>query len=247
MRTVGGVGMTLGNRGREMRPIHRNKGLTVGIVFFLSATIAGCGENSAMFTAVQTLRAAAFGAPETEIDRAQTSTIPYALVTARVGDLPAAILVLGYDEPFGQQWFSTNAVSLTTRHGRLIQSVGMPRDIRETRQLGNDPLAESPQDLDGTQKFIRELAGWSPNETTSVIRCVVQPDESERIIIAGLEFDTRRISESCRDDTGFDFENTYWVDVYDGFVWRSRQRWGRGGPVIEIAVLKPPGEESTAD
>ena len=65
--------------------------------------------------------------------------------------------------------------------------------------------------------------------------------ERQKIVILDLDFDTILIREkSSARAVNWKFENLYWVDIYDGFVWKSRQHFVRGLPPMEIEVLKPP-------
>ena len=63
----------------------------------------------------------------------------------------------------------------------------------------------------------------------------------ETLRIVEIDFDTILVRENCQAKTvNWEFENLYWVDPADGFVWKSRQVIARGFPPVQFEILKPP-------
>ena len=63
----------------------------------------------------------------------------------------------------------------------------------------------------------------------------------QKVRILELDFDTILVREKNSARTlNWRFENYYWVDPSDGFVWKSRQVIARRFPPVHFEILKPP-------
>jgi hypothetical protein len=203
--------------------------------------VVGCGENRSIPNAISAIRLAASGGPKTTITRQMIEKIPYASIGAKVGKGPRALLVLGrYDGP-DLHWISGDRAALVTRAGRLVKTVGFPRDLRATTSTMTDPLADAPHRLTAPAPFrrtvdVREAESYITHDLDSILI----PLGPETITIAEIAFKTIHLRE--RNQARFanwTFQNDYWVDIYDGFVWKSRQFFARGLPPVDIEVFKP--------
>lgn len=211
------------------------------VCLVIPTLLSSCGTNSNIAVAEKTIRAALFPPSEPAISREQISKLPYAMITARVGKGPPAVLVLADNSDGARQWMATNAVSIVTRNGRLIRTVGFPHDMRDLRFIGIDPLAGSPQRLVGTANYKITLSLDQSNNRSLLLDCSLSMIGPEKIEIVELIFETVRLEETCISDKQKNISNTYWVDAFDGYVWQSRQRWDRDQPAISLSVLKPAG------
>jgi hypothetical protein len=62
------------------------------------------------------------------------------------------------------------------------------------------------------------------------------------IEISGIKIKTVLVRElNTAFSINWSFTNFYWVDEFDGFIWKSRQHIARSFPPIEFEVLKPAG------
>lgn len=201
--------------------------------------LGGCGADGVWGNAFQSIKLAVKGAPELEISREEVNQIPFAMISARIGKMPGAILVLAEIRGGANYWMATNNVSLVTKSGRLIRTIGLERDLYFSNFDGGDPLASAPHKLSHEIKYSGYMELRSPVPDNFAVECTLVPLEPERIIIAELEFETLHLVESCRTSKGWKFKNHFWVDPFDGFIWQSRQYFLKGyGPMI-IKVLKP--------
>jgi hypothetical protein len=209
-------------------------------------SLSSCGGPNQVFgEAGQTLRNVVFGPPETPIPRATVAKLPYASITAKVGDLPRGLMLLGRMAGQDLHWVSSNRVALITRRGRLVKTVGMPQDLRDMRMLGEDPLAQGPHRLNQPVSYARALNLERPEYYELLVDSVLTPVGPRRITILEIEFDTVLLTERNSARTiNWRFENQFWVDPEDGFVWKSAQHIGREVPVLNIEVTKPPGPPS---
>ncbi|MFQ5535116.1 MAG: YjbF family lipoprotein [Sphingomonadales bacterium] len=209
----------------------------------LAFLVAGCVRDPVISNAVSVFRHLTSGQSDQPIDRETVANVPYALVTAKIGKGPRAVLVLHQRNDLDLHWMSADKITLITRQGRIVKTAGLPENIALTIHSLADPLTNSPHELTGPTRFhrtidVRKASGY----ITIPIESELKPIRPERIKIVGLGFDTILIKETCRARTAnWRFENFYWVDAYDGFVWKSRQHVARDVPPITMEVLKPAG------
>lgn len=203
--------------------------------------LGGCGSNPAFSDAAQTARNLILGPPENPIPRASVAKLPYASIAAKVGDLPRGLLALGRIDGNDQYWVSSNRIALVTRRGRLIKTVGLGQNLRDSRTEGEDPLALAPHRLTGPARHVRHLDLSDPEYYDLIVDSVLTPVGPEKITILEIEFDSILLTERNSARTlNWRFENRFWVDPGDGFVWRSIQHFGRHYPSLLIEVAKPP-------
>jgi hypothetical protein len=220
------------------------RGLLAGAA---AVSLGGCGNNQVFGEAAQTLRNLTLGPPETPIPRATVAKLPYATITAKVGDLPRGLMGLSKIAGQDLHWVASNRVSLVTRRGRLVKTVGLPQDLRDTRAVGEDPLAQAPHRLAQPARSVRLLDLARPEYYEMPIDSVLTPVGPQKITILEIEFDTVLLTEQNSARTlRWRFENQFWVDPEDGFVWKSVQHIGRELPVLQIEVAKPPAPLAAA-
>lgn len=160
---------------------------------------------------------------------------------AKLGNGPRAVLLLERIENNGRYWVSAERATVVTRNGRIVKTAGFEQNLAHTQATQEDPLARSPHEMDAPKSYFREVDLRLEDRYESIaIDSVLEIVGPRTIEILDLEFDTILIREKSRARTvNWKFENLYWVDVYDGFVWKSRQHFVRGLPPMEIEVLKP--------
>ena len=116
--------------------------------------ISGCGVDGVWGNAYETIKIAVKGAPELEISRESVDQTPYAMITARIGKLPGAILVLAEQKGAVNYWRSSNNIRVVTSSGRLIRTIGLDRDLNLMHIEGNDPITDAPHRLEGKVRDI---------------------------------------------------------------------------------------------
>ena len=208
----------------------------------LASTLAGCASRDpVMSNAFSVARYLFAGRPDQKIDRETVAKIPYATVSAKIGKAGRTLLVLGQRQRNDLFWVSADNAGLITRFGRLVKTVGLVENLIATEPLVPDPLQRNPHRLAGQLDSSRivDLDAGNGYETYR-IDAMMAPMGPETITIAGLDFKTLKIREVNRAVTvRWKFVNFFWVDIYDGFVWKSRQHFTRGLPPVDLEVLKP--------
>ena len=180
------------------------------------------------------------GMPDVEVTRAIVNQIPYASISAKIGKGPRSLLILGRYDGDDLHWLSADNATVVTRGGRVVKTSGFPDNIRSTQYLDPDPIARRLHLLNAPRHFSRSM----DFDAGSLYGLVVDSEFHNRgeieISIAELNLRTVLIEEVNKARTiNWEFSNYYWVDVFDGFVWKSVQYISRTFPPIEIEVLKP--------
>ena len=163
-------------------------------------------------------------------------------MTARVGSGPQALLLFARQLGEEQHWISALDRSvLALRGGRVVRTFGFPENLKETRFSGADPVNRSLHKLRGREESIRYVDFDLSSNFNLAIESSFESLGPRKIQILELDFETMLIQEknTCR-TLNFQFDNLYWVDPEDGFVWKSRQVISRTFPPVQIEILKPP-------
>jgi hypothetical protein len=196
-----------------------------------------------MRNAFDTAKAQIFGYPDLPLKRTSIAKLPYASMTARVGKGPQALLILGRIENGVEHWISgIDRSILALREGRIVKTFGFPENLKDTRSPFEDPVNRLLHKLDEDVRHVRYL-DFDKNQSYGLpVESTFHKLGERKIEIVEIEFDTVLVVERSRATAvPWEFENFYWVDPGDGFVWKSRQYIARSFPPVEFEILKPPG------
>ncbi len=167
----------------------------------------------------------------------QAAAVPYASMGVRLGDGPEVMIILASDMGGQRLWTSAARIAITTESGRIVRTEGFTHDLGSYVPIGD---AE-----ENGARTVRWQADFPDLKLYSIlILCRDKQVRDETIVILGKDIHTRRIDESCSSESSqldWSFENTYWVDPANGFVWRSIQHVHPQLDAIETEVLRPPG------
>ncbi len=212
---------------------------------FAPILCSGCGENAIGNNVIALVRGR-MGPPAPQITRDYADKLPYASMAVRLGGKDAALMVLARVEGRDLIWRAGQHVVLTTRAGRIVQTAGLPGNIRNTWIQGADPLAYRPQSLTRPVKFVRaiDIEAVDGKIQTIDLRATLTPAGRQPVTIYGMSFETLALVEHNQ-AAGYDwsFTNRFWVDTGSGLVWQSRQSIVVGVPEILTQLMKPPQSE----
>jgi hypothetical protein len=219
--------------------------LQILVVSALLGSLPGCAELPLVVNASEAIGYAIFGSADAEIDNESISQMPYASLSAKIGSGPRSILVLGKKENGHEYWFSADQAVLVTKDGRLIQTAGFPENLKHTAFKGRDPVNRllhlkkyglANQALQSTRNIDVSMG----NRFGIPVRSHYKTIGDREIQIRGIKIKTILVVEN---NTAFSinwsFNNYYWVDAFDGFIWKSKQHISRNFPPIDIEILKP--------
>jgi hypothetical protein len=206
------------------------------------AGLSACGENRTGRTVVDAFRLAIIGQPDAPISRQTVANLPYASIAAKIGKGPRSLLILWQASNDELLWLSADNAAIVTRHGRVVRTAGLPENIRSTQSDRSDPL-ELGLHKQASAHYSRIVDfGRDHAVNVSQIDSLLERVGPRDIVIEEIAFKTVVYHEQCEDRSrNWNFQNKYWLDPVDGFVWKSRQHIARSFPAIEIEVLKPAG------
>lgn len=212
------------------------------LVAALSFILTGCLESPISTSAIEFVRARLVGAPEPSVTRKYIAKLPYATMMARIGDGPKALLILGKIENGDQHWISPSDRSVVVlRHGRIVKTVGLKHNLLATKRNKQDPVRDTLHRLRSPKSHIRYIDIEIGPHYGMPIHSVLDHPTNTITNILTIEFDTIMVRERNRAQTiRWEFENVFWVDVGDGFVWKSVQHIAPDMPALSYEILKPP-------
>jgi len=173
------------------------------------------------------------------LTRDEVTRIPYASIAVRFQDNAQSLLVLGRYDGDDLHWISTQREVLVTRRGRLVQTYGLPDDIRETRFMTDDPVGKPIEAESGTV-CLRTIDLEPRHVDGIVIRSRFENAGRSPLTILGSTHATDEwVEANVAPDLDWSFSNRFWVDADTGFVWKSLQHLSPRLPPLEIIVYRP--------
>ena len=207
-----------------------------------SLLLGGCANSPAISNALDVAKVQVFGYPNLPLRRSTIAKLPYASMTARVGKGPQALLLLARSDGEEQHWISgLDRSVLALRGGRVVRTFGFPENLKNTRADEIDPVDRLLHKLTGPVRHTRYIDLDRGPHFDLVMDSVFESLGPQKVRIVELDFDTILVREKNVARTlNWRFDNLYWVDPADGFVWKSRQVIARSFPPVHFEILKPP-------
>ena len=224
--------------------IFRFRLLTCTGLFAGCVALAGCTNANSNYIQYFQLIRQSFSQPFNNgaVPREQAASIPYASMGYRLNGARQNLLVLATDTNGDLLWTSANHVVLVTRDGRLVRTVGLPRNIASVTPTLNAAMTPPSQVLKSAFTSVRSADFPDDGHYSVPIQCKTISRGRATITILGKALSTVRADEICESSSlGWSFRDSYWVDAQSGFVWRSIQHLTPKGDTVETEVLRPPG------
>ena len=176
------------------------------------------------------------------VTRAQAASISYASLGYRIDGGNEGLLVLATDNNGDLLWTAASHVVLLTRGGRVVRSVGLPRDVAAMAAQGAASLPPLSDALRSPFRSTRLLDLPDIGAYGILLDCVTTARGPQTISIIGTTIPTVRVDETCRSaKPRWSFTDNYWIDPSSGFVWHSVQHLHPSGTTIQIEIFRPPG------
>jgi hypothetical protein len=206
----------------------------------LFGLLTACADSPVIENAVDAVKYLVVGLDDEEINRDTVNKIPYATISAKIGRGPKSILVLGKKQGADLHWFSADNAVIVTRNGRIVKTAGFSENIINTYGRRSDPVNRQLHKPDFPRYSLRTI-DIDKNQLFGIpVISEFKISGPREITISGIKIKTILVQEyNSSKSINWDFSNMYWVDVYDGFIWKSRQYISRSFDPIEIEVLKP--------
>jgi hypothetical protein len=217
--------------------VQMSRAARIAACFLAASALSGCGSDSDFGElggmAWKSIGSIGGGGPG--IERSQAAAIPYATRGARYGSNAEALLVLATKSGDETEWLAGTQVSIVTRAGRIVRTVGLPYNLTGFEgPIANTGAAAAPGSYHYLMDFSdRHLFGIFVNCTQADIG-------AERVEIIGGSHDTRHIVETCHaPQIDWDFQNDFWKDVGTGYVWESVQNIHPAADELTLEMLRP--------
>jgi hypothetical protein len=170
----------------------------------------------------------------------QAAAVPYASLGFRLDGGSQTLLVLATNNNGDQLWTAKSRIVLLTRNGRLLRSVGLPKNrgsTTDTQSSTPPPAAAVKAPFRSTRIVdLADIGAYSVR-----LNCSATARGLQLIRILGTAIVTIRVDETCQSESlRWSFTDSYWVDAESGFVWKSLQHPHPGGGTLEIEILRPP-------
>lgn len=209
----------------------------------LGLGLAGCGLSPTLDRVGRTVASR----PKTDsgypLSIEQIKASPYATLGARFGSGAPIVMVLATADGRDLHWVSADRAILVTREGRLIQTAGLPRDLRATQYVAADPLPQIFRS--GSAESAPRIWRYVDMSNKDAFGVVVESRYSilgtEAISILGSEHQTLRVRERVRVPSWrWAADNVFWIDQQTAAVRKARQQYCPEVAAIEYEILKPP-------
>ncbi len=209
----------------------------------LALGLAGCGASPTLDLVGRTIS----GRPKTDsgygLSIAQIKDLPYASLGVRIGGGAPLVMVLATVEGGDLHWVSSDRAILVTRAGRLVQTVGLQRDLRATQYVADDPLRQIY--MSGSVAAAPLVWRYIDLSNKDAFGVVVESQFSivgdETLSILGAPHETLHVREHIRMPTWrWSVSNDFWLERDSGRLRKARQQYCPEQAAIEYELLKPP-------
>ena len=150
-------------------------------LLFTSVLLAGCAGFGDFFLVSATARALLDD--RYPVDRTQIEESPYAALGARFGNGPRVVLNLAQADGQGLHWIGQDNIVVVTRHGLVVQTVGLPCDIRAVQLEPHDVFRGGLLNLGTAYDNSPRIADFVPGERGVLLSSRLSAPKDENITI----------------------------------------------------------------
>jgi hypothetical protein len=193
-------------------------------------------QDSDLYKVGTVLVASVTDDPE-KIPRDRAAAVPYASMGLELGSTPELLLVLGTNTAGELDWYAGDQVFVRTRKGRITRTVGLPFDLGGLREVpvpnaivnaASPPAAQYSLDFPDIGIF------------GAAAQCIRTSMADETITILGSAIPAIHVVDHCTVSAmRWNFNNDYWIDKGNGYVWRSMQHIHPNSPPVVLEVFRP--------
>lgn len=216
--------------------------LRTSAAVLLLACVSGCSSQSgsAEWSQMFDMVSGQFsGGSSSNVTLEQAASVPFATLGVRVGDGPQGMVVLAGETGGDLLWTSKARIAVTTRHGRIVKSSGLPRNLDSVYFPAGDQILEAAKG--GPPLESQRMSDfWDLNRYSVPLHCVAVSRGADPITILGKTIATVRVDETCEGSTmEWSFTDSFWVGS-TGLVWKSIQHYHPDYEPLELEILRPP-------
>lgn len=209
-----------------LRTISR-MGIAALITALLVACSGGTGQNQSQVAALIQIREVIKtnreikNAKPREVTREVIDQIGQTLVEVEVPrrDLTGYFFLDSVRGPV-QVWVDSSGAHLVLREGLVTGTRGVGDDLKSSSYASTLEAIKRGSGTSRRQYFVANGLGQQDQINAT---CTYSMLGAETLSIYGLTHATRKVRESCRTDSGQEFQNTYWIETSSGLVRQSSQ------------------------
>lgn len=162
---------------------------------------------------------------------------PYYQLFARTST-GQGVLILGNIDGAREDWYGHGGIVVFIRHGRVVQTAGLPQNLEGLYEVARNPFARGLQYL-STPTTITYRVDWSGYRYGVPVRATLTPKGMQMVTILGHARQLLQIDESLDAPAAhWQALNRYWVDPVTGLIWKSEQHIAPG-QTLSLVQLKP--------
>jgi len=170
----------------------------------------------------------------------QAAAVPFASLGVRVGDGQEAMVILAGQAGGDFLWTSKARIAVTTRHGRIVRTSGLPRNLDSLYFPAGDPILDAAKNPGHPIESARMADFWDLNRYSVPLHCVAVSRGADPVTILGKTIQTVRVDETCEGSTmDWSFTDSFWVSD-SGNVWKSIQHYHPDFDPLTLEILRPP-------
>jgi hypothetical protein len=213
--------------------------LYLGSTLFLN----GCGNQGFMTSIAQDtgLKKILENRNKKPLNYAKVRNIPYASMSAQLGDNPQTVLILANVSGNEQQWHSANHEMLVFNHGQINRTFGLSNDLQQViYQQGFNPL-KRPLSSINAQATSKGIISFSSDQKSAIpFSTQFERVAFETIAVAGNKYNLLKFKQTL-DVPQLDWHvtNFFWIDPRDNQVLKAIQNTAPGLEPITIEIIKP--------
>jgi hypothetical protein len=206
------------------------------IFAILPAFMVMACQDSDFYKVGTVLVASVTGDPE-KIPRDRAAAIPYASMGLELGTSPEVLLVLGANAAGELDWYAGDQVFVRTRNGQITRTVGLPYDLGGLREVPA-PTAAVKAGIPVAAQYSLDFPDLGVFGATA--QCMRKSIADETITILGAAIPVIHFVDHCTVAAmRWNFDNEYWTDRGNGYMWRSSQHIHPDSPPVVLEVFRP--------
>ena len=190
---------------------------------------------------LNSIKGGLFGYPDYEITPEIVQNIPYASIRVKIGKGPAGLMILESIEGNNLTWVSADNVTISTYKGRVVGTSNLTNNLIDYYPKVESTFLEFISNEPLNLKKYRSISLSNPAVSSMQLLVITSVRDTETITILGKKRKVILIEEEINNKyIKWKVTNKFWVDLVDGFVWKSEQQIAPNVPPIVIEVTKKP-------
>lgn len=167
------------------------------------------------------------------------SKLPYAAISAKVGDGPEAMMILGRMDGADHHYFAQDKAIIILRNGRIVRTYGLPHNLWYMG-LSSDIFEKGLNTLKAAATETRYIDLNRDGLQNIEIQATFTHEGTEKLTIYGREYSLLRLCETVNaPQLKWCYQNHYWVFEYNGLVMKSIQHIHPKLSPLQVTVLRP--------